>query len=94
MSFLTVVKAEALAVALEQATGQKPIVQDMGEYVRVYWNKSDHPAVQGRIEKLISKKEPGDIRLEWMPVVAPVAIKKIAPYALVLLGAGYLLGKL
>lgn len=87
-------KAEALALALKQATGEKPYVQNMGEYIRVYWMDAQLQAVQESITKMIDKKEPGDIRLEWMPAVTPVAIKKILPYALALAGVGYLLGKL
>ena len=92
--FLTNTKAQALAVALEQATGEQPIVQDMGNYIRVYWGETQYPAIRQRIEKMISKKEPGNIRVEWIPVVAPIALKKVAPIALALIGAGYLLGKL
>lgn len=87
-------KAEALALALEQATGEKPYVQNMGEYIRVYWMDAQLPAVQKSITEMIDKKEPGDIRIEWLPAVTPVAIKKVLPYALAVLGAGYLLGKL
>jgi hypothetical protein len=86
-------KAEALALALKQVTGEKPYVQNMGEYIRIYWMDAQLPAVQKSITEMIDKKEPGDIRLEWMSPVTPVVIKKIIPYALALVGIGYFLGK-
>lgn len=94
MDFLTTAKAQAVSVALEQATGVKPTVQDMGDYIRIYWNEVDRPGIQAKIEELISREEPGTIRVEWMPVVTPVAIKKLLPYAALLVGAGFLIGKL
>lgn len=94
MNLVTTAKAQALSIALEQATGERPEVQDMGDHIRVYWNTVDHKSIQSKIEKMISKKEPGEIRVEWLPVVTPIAIKKLLPLALGLVAVGFVVGKL
>lgn len=94
MDYLTYGKAQAVALALEQATGQTPHVQENEDHYRIYWTENQYPEIREKIEKLISKTEPGEIRVEWMPVITPIALKKAAPYLLLLVGAGFLLGKL
>ena len=93
MDFITLTKGNAVGFALEQVTDKKPVVQDMGDHIKIYWKDEDIPAITKKINDIISRKEKGDIRVDWMPVVAPIAIKKALPYAIGILVVGYVLGK-
>lgn len=94
MDFITLTKGKAVGFALEQVTGKEPVVQDMGDYIKIYWKDEDIPAITKKINDITSKEEKGDIRVDWMPVVAPIAIKKALPYAVGILVVGYVLGKI
>jgi hypothetical protein len=46
------------------------------------------------LDKNMSDKGESDVHIDLLPVVAPVLLKKVAPYALGLLAVGFLAGKL
>lgn len=93
MDITTKLKAEGIAIALEAAVGKKPSVADMGDHIRIYWDKQDYPLIQSKVSKMIQKRDPGNIRIEWIPVVAPIAMKKVLPVAAGLLVVGFIIGK-
>lgn len=88
------IKAEGIALLAKQVLGVKPEIENAGDYYRVYWNKEDLPEVRDNLEDYISNIEPGDVRVEFMPVVQNVAIKKALPYVLGIFAAGFIIGKL
>jgi len=92
-SLTTQIEAEALSLALEMATKIKPFVTYYDDgHAEITFNEKDIPSLQSQIENLI-KKPPGNVKLNYEPVVFPVALKKIIPAALLLIAGGYLLGR-
>jgi hypothetical protein len=88
------IKAESVALLAQQILGVKPEIENVGDYYRVYWNKEDLPEVRENLDEYISNIKPGDVRVEFIPVVQNVAIKKVLPYVLGIFAAGFLIGKL
>ena len=89
----SIAKARALGLAIQQITGVEPSYENAADHVRIYFQPDRLQAVQSKLQEM-SESSPGDVRVDWFPIVAPTAIKKGLPIAAGLLIAGYLLGKL
>jgi len=93
-SLTTRLQAEALAFAIETATQEKPYVSYFADgHAELYFDKEQIPRLQSFVNTLI-KKAPGNVRINFAPVLIPVILKKILPVMLLLLAGGYLVGKL
>ena len=91
----TIAKAKATGVILKNLLGIEPEYQYFDNYVRLYYTKEDLPKVQGRINQIaINSSKPSDVRIDFVPMVAPIALKKVVPYAIGAVAAGYILGKM
>lgn len=93
-SVTAAIKAEGVALLAKQVLGVKPEIENAGDHYRVYWNNEDLPEVRENFNTYVSEMQPGDVRVEWVPVVQNVAIKKALPYVLGIFAAGFLIGKL
>lgn len=90
----TIAKAKATGLILKNLLGIEPEYQYFDNYVRLYYSNENLPKVQSRINQIaVNSSKPGDVRIDFMPMVAPVAIKKIVPYAIGAIAIGYILGK-
>lgn len=94
MDALTKIKAEGLAALAEQTTGVKPTVVDYGDHIKIFWDAATLPEARQKFEQYVSEIKPGDIRIEWLPVVQNVAIKKAAPFIIGIFAAGFIIGKM
>lgn len=93
-SIQSIAKAKTTGLILKNLLGIEPEYQYFNDYVRLYYSKENLPKVQDRINQIaVNSSKPGDVRIDFVPIVAPAAIKKIAPYAIGAIVAGYLLGK-
>lgn len=89
-----ITKAQALGLAMQKITGIEPSYDYKPDHVLVYWQPDRLKRMQGYVEKLASSgRKPGDVRVNWMPVITPFAIKKAVPYIVGMLAVGYILGK-
>jgi hypothetical protein len=87
-------KAEALSLALERAFNVEPSIEYGSNYARIYYQPDRLKKVQAIIYKMANDREPGSIRVDWFPIITPIALQKGVPYIIGLVGLGYLLGKL
>jgi hypothetical protein len=85
--------AQGYGFLMKQMFGVEPDYDYQGDYVRVYYSKDKLPGVQRNIEGMSAEK-PGSIRVDWFPMVAPLAAKKAIPIAVGLVAVGFILGKL
>ncbi len=84
--------AKLAGVGLKQILGSEPQYSYQADHVRLYYTGTDLTNARQRITAMTSAK-PGAVRLDWWPLVSPVAMKKGLPVAIGILVAGYLLGK-
>ncbi|MFA5211979.1 MAG: hypothetical protein WC406_01455 [Methanoregula sp.] len=90
-SIETIGRAESLSSLIGRVTGIKPSQRIEGDQVVLYYEGSD----LDRVREMVSRIRPmDDIRLEYLPVIAPMAIKKAMPYALGLVAIGFIAGRL
>lgn len=89
----SIAKARAIGLAIQQVTGVEPSYEHAADHVRIYFQPDRLKAAQSKLREW-SKSSPGDIRVDWFPVITPMAIEKGLPIAAGLLLAGYLLGRL
>jgi hypothetical protein len=97
MANLTVVgKTEAVAFAFQKAIGTRPVVTYPAgkNYGEIKFTFDQKKLLQKLLDKNMSEKGQSDIHIDLLPVVAPVLLRKIAPYAIGLLAIGFLTGKL
>jgi hypothetical protein len=97
MANITVVgKTEAIAFAFQKAIGTRPIVTYPSgkNYGSVQFTQEQKVILRKLLDKNMSDKGESDVHIDLLPVVAPVLLKKAAPYALGLLAVGFLAGKL
>jgi hypothetical protein len=72
-------------------TGVEPVYEYGSNYVRIYYHPDRLKEVQKKLE-LISASGPGDVRVDWFPMIVPMAIKKALPVAIGLFVLGYAIG--
>lgn len=77
----TAIKGEALAAALERITGERPFVRYVGSTARLSWSTEQLPAVRAWFEAQMSR-EPGDVQIDFLPVVTPYILRKAGPPAI------------
>ncbi len=86
-------KAQGIGFLLEQLFGV-PVSYDYNpDHVRVYYQPDRLKQVHGKVSAMATGG-PGDVRIDWFPMVSPVVFKTAAPYAVGLMAAGFLLGRL
>jgi hypothetical protein len=89
----TIAKAQLAGVALNQVFGEQPAYDYQSDYVRVYYEPDRLKQVQSRIEQM-AVSGPSDVRIDWLPMVTPFALKKATPYIIGIAAAGFLLGRM
>lgn len=92
MSLQSIATAEAYGAALKALTGVPATVTHKAEYSEVRF--SDPNLASSWIEQQLKPGQPGDVRVDLMPAVLPVVLKRAVPVALGILAVGYLLGKI
>ena len=92
MSIQTVATAEGYAAALYALTGTPATAKHAANYSEVYF--SDPARARAWVEEQLKPGDPGTVRVDFLPVVLPVVLKRAVPVALGLLALGYLLGKM
>ena len=98
-------KAEAAAQALAAITGEEPHIIYGPDYARVYWSTDQQARLQAKFargldvaaSKAMTPTAPGEVRVDYAPIVNPVIARRTAPLAIVvavgLVGLGFLLGR-
>lgn len=81
-----IAKAKATGLIMSKMLGVEPDYEYAENYVRVYYQPDKLQTVQGNVNLMANKKD-GEIKIDWLPIVQPLIIKKALPY---LLGAGLL----
>lgn len=90
----SIAKAQALGLALKKTTGIEPSYVYETDHVLIYYEPDRLKQMQEYVEKIAaSGRKPGDVRVNWMPIITPFAIKKAVPYVVGILAIGYFLGK-
>lgn len=89
---LSLGKAQGYGLMLKQLFGEDPDYYNAPDHVKVYYQPDKLARVQQRIAAMASEG-PSDVRIDWLPMVTPLAIKKAAPYIIGIAAVGYLLGK-
>ncbi len=93
-SLQTIAKAKTTGLILKNLLGVEPDYQYFDNYVRLYYSKENLPKVQERINQIaINSSKPSDVKIDFLPIVAPAAVKKVLPYALGAVALGFVLGK-
>ena len=92
----TMLKAEAVALAIEKLTGEKPYISYAPAGTDLYFTPAQVEKIKPVLTALIDKKPtPADrINIHAAPIVAPIILKKAAPFIVGLVALGYVLGKL
>ena len=90
-----IAKAKATGLILKNLLGAEPNYEYSENFVRLYYTKEQLKNVHNRVNEIATNSsKPGEVRIDLLPIVAPIAIKKVAPYAIGAVVAGYLLGKI
>lgn len=92
-SVQSIAKAQGTGLLLEQLFSVPVSYDYQPSHVRVYYQPDRLKQVQGKIATMAAGG-PGDVRIDWFPMISPVALKQTAPYAIGLIAAGFLLGRL
>jgi len=90
-SLQSITKAQGVGLLLQKMTGIAPSYVYGPDYVRIYYEADKLKEVQKKLQ-LISASGPGDVRIDWFPMVVPMAIKKALPFAAGIFFLGYLIG--
>ena len=86
-------KTQALATLIDYYTGSRPVIDRYEGYNDILLTKEQAKLLQGKIDDLASSA-PGDVRFNVKPVIIPYVIKKYGVYALGVMAAGFILGRM
>lgn len=93
-SIQTIAKAKATGLILKNLFGIEPNYEYKDNYVRLYYRPEQLKGVHGKIDQIaLNSTKESDVKIDLLPIVAPIAVKKVAPFAIGAIVAGYLLGK-
>jgi hypothetical protein len=79
-SFGAQAKAAAYSTAIYLAIGSSPIVEEKQDHIRIRFTPDQQKKLRDFIE-LQMKKAPGDVRVEIAPILMPIFLKRILPFA-------------
>jgi hypothetical protein len=85
-------KSQGIAFAIKTATGEQPIISDYPDYSKLSFDPEQVKRLREKLKSAISSA-PGDVRIDLAPVFVPVALEKLAPFAIAGLLGAYLLGR-
>ena len=99
MDELTQLKAQGIGAALKLITGELPKIDQYPDHYTVYWSKDQQPKVSAFLDSTIDKmtadtKEVNPIQIDLLPVILPVALKRIVPYILAYSALIFFIGNL
>lgn len=87
----TSLKAQLYIEAIRQITGESPVLSEQGEQIRISFTPSQQIFLRTWLKKQLEPgKSPPDIEIDTLPVLAPVAVEKLWPYALGLVALGFI----
>lgn len=84
-------KAQLLGIALKSVFGEEPSYYYAPDYVRVYFEPDRLKRVQRKIQQM-AVTGPSDVRVDWLPMITPLALNQALPYAIGLLVVGIFIG--
>ena len=95
MQLVSLAAAQGIALAAAAATGIKPQVINRGTYYEVAWvNPADQVAMRQFIRTQLTKPSvPGEVRINFLPVIAPLALEYLVPAVAILVLLGYVGGR-
>lgn len=86
-------KAMLYRRALGRVLGQKPEYEVEEDYVRLYWAPDQLPKATKRYKEMV-EAEPGELRVDFAPVVMPYYTKKYLIFGLAAVAGAFFLGKM
>lgn len=86
----TIAKAKATGLIMSKMLGVEPDYEYYDNYVRVYYQPDRLKTVQQNVNNMANKKD-SEVRIDWLPIVQPVIVKKAVPYIVGIAVIGYLL---
>lgn len=92
IGFGTRAKALGYSAAIRLAIGSDPVVKEYPDYIQISFTPDQQKALTSYIESQM-KKGPSDVRVDIAPIITPIAMKKVLPFAFLALSGAYMLGK-
>jgi len=89
---LTVGKAKIAGLAMGQIFGQEPQYYYADDHVRLYYDADKLRDIQKRIE-MMESSGPSDVRVDWLPMITPLALKKAVPIIGGIVLVGIIIGR-
>lgn len=86
------VKVAAINAFFEKITGEKPLIENRGSYVRITWTDKQKILIREYIKGML-KSEPGKIRLDYQTTLLPAIWDVYGRYAVLVVMAAFFLGK-
>lgn len=90
-------EAQAVSSLIKTVTGYAPTITYTNNKAYLTFNKNDIPLIQAKIDKIMNtptSKTDLDVNLAFEPVIYPIVIKKVLPYAIGAIAIGFILGKI
>lgn len=90
---LTAGKAKVAGLALQQVFGEEPQYYYADDHVRLYYDADKLKQVQQKIE-MMATSGPSDVRIDWLPMITPLALKKAVPIIGGIVLVGIIIGRM
>jgi hypothetical protein len=89
------IQANVLAESIAQVVGEKPSVVNTLDMTYLRFSPEQQKKVRVWVESQLSKKrEAGKVKIDFEPVIYPIAIKKVLPFIILLLVIGVIAGRI
>ncbi len=87
------IKTTAWKTAIRMVTGEDPIVDEYDEYTDIRFTDYQIQFLKDKLTEW-NKADPGEVRIDYKPVILPWVIKKYWPWAAGAVATGFVLGML
>lgn len=89
----SIAEARIEGALLSKLFGVAPSYEYNPDHVRIYYQPDRLKQVQDRVNQMATSG-PGDVRIDWFPMIQPIVLKQALPYAIGAIALGYFLGKM
>lgn len=83
-------KAELYAKGIQAITGERPVINYYADHAEIRFK----PSQVKKLRESMESGKPSEVKIDFLPIAAPIVLKKLIPLAVGLYIAGIITAKL
>ena len=92
VSLQTMAQASVIAEAINTLSGVTPTIKYYPDHAELTFSAKDAKNIRQQLKARL-KAAPGSVRIDTRPIITPLALEMLAPYAIAALAGAFLIGR-